>query len=105
MVKAVREEFRCVQKVQVFLIYYYRAQFNTSIRDQILFEVASELELSVISLSSTAEGYRERIDTMKDDISQLERWDGNDEDFEDLQEVIQILRRCCIPRNGKGRLT
>jgi hypothetical protein len=74
------------------------------IRDQILFEVASGLELSVISLSSTAEGYGEKINTMKDDISQLERWDGNDQDFEDLQEVIQMLRRQCIPRNGKGRL-
>ncbi|KAF8799355.1 ATP-dependent DNA helicase [Phlegmacium glaucopus] len=77
-------------------------------RDNILFEVATELELSAISLSSTTEGYGQRINTMKDDIqaiSQLERWDGNDRDFEDSQEVIQILRRC-IPtaRNGKGRL-
>ena len=55
--------------------------------------VASELELSVISLSSTAEGYGERINTMKDDISQLERWDGDDRDFEDSQDVIQMLRR------------
>ena len=75
------------------------------IRDQILFEVASELELSVISLSSTAEGYSERINTMKDSISELERWDGDDGDFEDSQEVIEMLRRCCIPRNGKGRQT
>jgi hypothetical protein len=74
------------------------------IRDQILFEVASELELSVISLSSTAEGYGERINTMKDGISQLERWDGDDRGFEDSQEVMQMLRRHCIPRNGKGRL-
>ena len=80
-------------------------QFDILIRDQILFEVASELELSVISLSSTAEGYRERIDTMKDDISQLERWDGDDGNFEDSQEIVQILRRRCIPRNGKGRST
>lgn len=80
-------------------------QFDILIRDQILFEVASELELSVISLSSTAEGYRERINMMKDEISQLERWDGEDGDFEGSQEVIQMLRRCCIPRNGKGRLT
>ena len=56
-------------------------------------------------MSSTAEGYGERINTMKDDISQLERWDGDDREFEDSQEIIQILRRCCIPRNGKGRLT
>lgn len=105
MVKAVRQEFGCVQKVQVISNIYYRMQIDISIRDQILFEVASELELSVISLSSTAEGYKERINTMKDDISQLERWDGNDGDFEDLQEIIQILRRCCIPKNGKGRLT
>ena len=80
-------------------------QIDLLIRDQILFEVASELELSVISMSSTAEGYGERINTMKDDISQLKRWDGDDGDFEDSQEVIQMLRRCCIPRNGKGRLT
>ena len=72
-----------------------------------LFEVASELELLAISLSSTADGYGERINTMKDDIegiSQLERWDGDDRDFEDSREVVQILRRRCIPRNGKGRL-
>ena len=42
---------------------------------------------------------------MKEDISQLERWDGDDENFEDSQVVIQVLRRRCIPRNGKGRLT
>jgi len=78
-------------------------QFDKLNRDQILFEVASELELSVISLSSTAEGYGERINTMKDGISQLERWDGDDQNFEDSREVIQMLRRHCIPRNGKGR--
>ena len=79
--------------------------FVTSLsRDQILFEVASELELSVISLSSTAEGYGERINTMKDGVSQLERWDGDDQGSEDSREVIQMLRRYCIPRNGKGRL-
>lgn len=83
----------------------FRMQFDILIRDQILFEVASELEFSVISLSSTAEGYRERINSMKEDISQLERWDGDDENFEDSQVVIQVLRRRCIPRNGKGRLT
>ena len=35
---------------------FYRIQFDILNRDQILFEVASELELSVISLSGTAEG-------------------------------------------------
>ena len=42
---------------------------------------------------------------MKDDIesiSQLERWDSDDRDFEDSQEIVQILRRCCISRNEKG---
>ena len=73
------------------------------IRDRVLFEVATELEFAAISLSSTAEGYGQRINSMKDDIeaiSQLERWDCDDRDFEDSQEIIQILRRCCIP---KGR--
>ena len=92
-------------KGTVILISFIGSKFDILIRDQILFEVASELELSVISLSSTAEGYRERIDMMKEDISQLERWDGDDENFEDSQEVIQMLRRYCIPRNGKSRLT
>ena len=92
-------------KGTVILISFMGSEIDILIRDQILFEVASELELSVISLSSTAEGYRERIDMMKEDISQLERWDGDDENFEDSQEVIQMLRRCCIPRNGKSRLT
>ena len=76
------------------------------VRDKILYEVAIELELLAISLSSTVEGYGQRIHTMKDGIqalSQLERWDGNDRDFEDSQDVIQILRRFCV-RNGKGRL-
>ena len=83
------------------VILIYRMQFDILIRDQILFEVASELELSVISLSSTAEGYSERINTMKDNISQIERWDGDDGDFEDSQEVIQIIRRCCIQKMVK----
>lgn len=70
---------------------------KTFVRDEILFEVATKLELSAISLSSTAEGYGQRINTMKGDIeaiSQLERWDSDDRDFEDSQEAIQILRRC-----------
>jgi len=70
-------------------------------RDRVLFEVATELELAAISLSSTAEGYGQRINSMNDDIeaiSQLERWDCDDRDFEDSQEIVQILRRCCIPK-------
>ena len=72
-----------------------RIYFNPIVRDKILFEVATELELSAILLSSTAEGYGQRISTVKDDIqaiSRSEQWDGNARDFEDSQEVIQILR-------------
>ena len=47
-----------------------------NVRDKILYEVATELELLAISLSSTVDGYGQRIHTMKDGIqalSQLER--------------------------------
>ncbi|KIM40904.1 hypothetical protein M413DRAFT_155638 [Hebeloma cylindrosporum] len=64
-------------------------------KNEILFKVASELEESAISMSSTLEGYDSRIDVIRGDIkalSNLKRWDKGDDDFEDSQEIVQSLR-------------
>ncbi|KAF8155773.1 P-loop containing nucleoside triphosphate hydrolase protein [Crassisporium funariophilum] len=73
--------------------------FDTDKKNEIIFQAANDLELSAISLSSTSEGYNERILTMKEDIrsiASLNLWDIDDADFEDSQDIIQSLRRYCV---------
>ena len=61
-----------------------------SSREKILLEVATQSERSVFR---SRYGWRNNT---------LERWDGNDRGFEDLQEVFQIFCCCCV-RNNEGR--
>jgi hypothetical protein len=73
-------------------------------RFEIIFGVAVELESSVLLLSSTADGYKHRIEVVQDNIralSSLELWDSDKQDFEASQEIIQCLRQhSCVV--GKG---
>ncbi|KDR82966.1 hypothetical protein GALMADRAFT_220967 [Galerina marginata CBS 339.88] len=81
-------------------------ELDEQMRNEIIFKVASELEASVISLSSTLEGYNSKIETQCDDISSLSDlsvWDSSDPNFEDFQEVITALRRRSSARKGKER--
>ncbi|CAA7263963.1 unnamed protein product [Cyclocybe aegerita] len=82
-------------------------------RYQAIFQAAVELEQSAILYCSTLDGYNTRISSIRDDIrgmSKLHRWDKDDGDFEESQEIIQILRVKALPpsarpasRKGKER--
>ena len=72
-------------------------KLNVHYRNETLFKVASELEQSAISLSSTLEGYNSRVGAIRDDVkalANLKRWDKDDDDFGDSQDIICCLREC-----------
>jgi hypothetical protein len=84
-------------KRPVIIIFDFSRKLNVHHRDETLFEVASELEQIAISLSSTLEGYNIRVGAIRDDIkalSDLKRWDKDDDEFEDPQDIIRCLREC-----------
>jgi hypothetical protein len=65
-----------------------------------------ELELSAISLSSTLDGYNSRIGYLKCDIkslSDIQVWDSDDGDLEDVQDIIKHLRRAASSSKSKGK--
>ncbi|PPQ73318.1 hypothetical protein CVT26_015341 [Gymnopilus dilepis] len=76
-------------------------------RSEVVFRTAAELEFTAISLSSTLDGYKARIASIREDakaLSNLSSWDSSKSDFEDSQEIIASLRRhASSPRKGKGR--
>ncbi|KAF9485758.1 ATP-dependent DNA helicase [Pholiota conissans] len=77
-------------------------------RNEIVFSTATELELSAISLSSTLDGYNSRIRCIKDDIKKLsdvQVWDSDDGDLEDVQDIIKYLRRAASSKKNKGKRT
>lgn len=73
--------------------------------------VAQDLEFSAHSMSTTAEGYDERIRAKVDAIKTLKKpdaWLGNrgyGDDFEDVRDVVDVIMRLCKAggRKGKGR--
>lgn len=65
-----------------------------------------ELELSAISLSSTLDGYNSRVSYLKGDIkslSDIQVWDSDDGDLEDVQDIIKHLRHAASSSKGKGK--
>lgn len=59
-----------------------------------------DLEATIILLSSTLSGYRDRVGWKREDIvalSELDRWDSDDRDFDGPQEIIQSLRQHSLP--------
>jgi hypothetical protein len=81
----------------VTIIFNSSSKLSVNRRNEILFKVASELEQSAISLCSTLEGYDSRVDAIRGDIkalSNLKRWDKDDDDFEDSQDILHCLREC-----------
>ena len=79
----------------VTIIFIFQPKLNVNRRNEILFKVASELEQCAISLSSTLEGYNNRVDAIRGDIkalSDLKRWDKDDDNFEDSQDIVHCLR-------------
>ncbi|KAF8182283.1 P-loop containing nucleoside triphosphate hydrolase protein [Pholiota molesta] len=75
-------------------------------RNQTIFTTAMELELSAISLSSTLDGYNSRIGYLKCDIkslSDIQVWDSDDGDLEDVQDIIKHLRRAASTSKSKGK--
>jgi len=84
-------------KRSVIINFHLEPKLNVYCRNESLFKVASELEQTALSLSSTLEGYNSRVDAIRNDIkalSNLERWDKGDDDFEDSQDIIHWLRGC-----------
>ena len=81
--------------------------FLTDPRNEVVFRTAAELEFTAISLSSTLDGYKARIASIREDakaLLNLSSWDSSKSDFEDSQEIIASLRRhASSPRKGKGR--
>ena len=58
------------------------------------------MEAALILLSSTLSGYRERVRWKTEDIialSDLDRWDSDDPEFDGPQEIIQSLRQYSFP--------
>lgn len=84
-------------KKSVNIVFNSFTKLNVNCRNEILFKVASELEQSAISLSSTLEGYDSRVDAIRGDVkalSNLKRWDKDNDDFEDSQDILHCLREC-----------
>ena len=64
-----------------------------------------QLESSALLLSSTTNGYKDRVGSIREDIttlSNLNLWDSGRSNFEDAQEIIQYLRQHSLP-TGKGK--
>ncbi|KAF8909050.1 P-loop containing nucleoside triphosphate hydrolase protein [Gymnopilus junonius] len=84
-----------------------KSDLDENRRNEVVFETAKELEFMAISLSSTLDGYKIRIESIRKDIkalSDLSLWDSRDSDFEDSQDIIACLRRLASSlRKGKGK--
>lgn len=75
-------------------------------RNSILSGVASDLEFSAHSMSTTAEGYKERTEAKVDAIKMLKRpeaWLGKGEDVEDAGDVLDVVSRLCKASRRKGK--
>ncbi|KAF9525495.1 P-loop containing nucleoside triphosphate hydrolase protein [Crepidotus variabilis] len=75
-------------------------------RARIIFQTSKAIESNALLLSSTLQGYLDRIESRKEDIkalSKLEMWDSDDgkEDFEESQEIVQILRVSVVELFGE----
>jgi hypothetical protein len=69
-------------------------------RSEIIFRVSVDLEAAIILLSSSLSGYKERVGFRREDImalSELDRWDGDDSEFDEAQGVVQTLRQYALP--------
>lgn len=75
-------------------------------RNEIIFKTATELEVLGLSLSSTAEGYRNRIAVIRADIRRLpdlSRGGPHSDDFDDVRDILECLRRHCMTK-GKAKV-
>lgn len=92
------------RKLVLRITQQFRA-FFTIYRSEIIFQVAVQLESSALLLSSTTNGYKDRIGSIRNDITALSKsnlWDSGHPEFEDAQEIIQYLRQHSLP-TGKGK--
>jgi hypothetical protein len=81
-------------------------------RDEIVTLAAREAEFSALSMCSTKQGYKKRINDTVNIIKKVlpellknRGKDGNEEAFEDAQEIFDSMNRACekLGRKGKGR--
>ncbi|KAF9046112.1 P-loop containing nucleoside triphosphate hydrolase protein, partial [Panaeolus papilionaceus] len=73
-------------------------------RNKIIFKVATSLECDAIRMCSTFDGYTARIENTKEDIeglSNLSLWDKDVGDFNDSQDIIQLLRQNSMSEKPK----
>ncbi|TFK33046.1 P-loop containing nucleoside triphosphate hydrolase protein [Crucibulum laeve] len=86
--------------------YIQRAPDDTAYRNKILDHGARELEFGLFSLSSTLDGYQDRISSQLEAIEILPSVDPSQLDgcnFEDAQEVLEILSRFSVSISQKGK--
>lgn len=71
-------------------------------RKRILSSTAVQLEGSALSLSSTAEGYGYAIsghkDAISDELGKVDLWNSGKSDFEEAQEVLDVIIKECSAR-------
>jgi bloom syndrome protein len=81
-------------------------------RNNILSDVAKELEFSAHSMSTTADGYEERAKSKVDAINMLKKRDvwleGEpgprvDEEMEDARDLLGIIQRLCKAGRNKAK--
>lgn len=92
--------------MDVHNIFARELTFHSIGRNEVIFKTANELEILGISLSSTSEGYSNRIDATREDIKKLSNvslWDSSDGGFDDSQDIVDALRRCASRYGGKGK--
>lgn len=52
------------------------------------------------------QGYLDKMECLIDEIRLLrkgEKWDSGDTDFDDAQEIVQVLRQSCVSDPRRGR--
>ncbi|PPQ71044.1 hypothetical protein CVT24_011925 [Panaeolus cyanescens] len=73
-------------------------------RNKVIFKVSRSLEVDILRMCSTYEGYKSRIESTKETIealTQLNLWDKDKSDFDDSQEIIQTLRQHSMSEKRK----